>query len=117
MATGAAFHIGGKEELAESPLNYRCNSAFILHDMAIYIVDCHTTQNQVSFYWKDNNDEIFDSRRGPDLCSADLEHYISTLLKDKELEEYFEASFFFKFVLFKNNNILYCSMQHCLTLY
>ncbi len=92
LGTGAAFHVGALEELDQVPLNYRCNTVFSLSDgVAIFIVDCHTKQNQVTFAWREG-ESPFDSTRGPHLLHGGLLEYISSCLKENKNEKYFRVS-------------------------
>lgn len=92
LATGAAFYVGEQAERSVSPLDYRCNAIFTLTDgRAIFILDCHKTQNQVSFEWKGPEDQVFDPLRGPDLCSEGLHCHIMALVDDEQHAKYFEV--------------------------
>jgi hypothetical protein len=92
MGTGAAFYVGESGEINTSPLDARCNTMFTLTDgRAVFILDCNKTQNQVSFVWRENDEELFDPLRGPDPLSSTLYEHINGLLDDKQHEDYFEV--------------------------
>ncbi len=73
---------------------------FTLEDSrAVYILDCHKTQNQVSFQWKDTNEIVFDTLRGPDLLSEGLHEHIKCYLENDDFNEYFEVRQHFKIIM------------------
>lgn len=93
LATGAAFHVGPLTEKEEYPLNTRCNAYFELEDgRAIFILDCHTKQNQVSFDWRLGLSCPFDPARGPHLLASELLEHVTSYLLDTRNDKYFEAS-------------------------
>ncbi len=92
MGTGAAFHVGSLTELAECPLDTRCNAYFSLDDgRAIFILDCQTKQNQVSFKWKQGGDCPFDPARGPHASSSELLPHVTSCLMDEGNAKYFKV--------------------------
>jgi hypothetical protein len=92
MATGAAVYVGNLCELQDSPLDYRTNMVLSTEDgHAIFIVDCHNTQNQVSFTW--SAEEPFDFNRGPDLADhTALVVNLTEYLTDSKYTKYFTVS-------------------------
>lgn len=88
MATGAAFYVGRIEEQNSNPLNYRTNVTFSTNDgSALYIVDCHNTQNQVAFSY--GKGPTFDYLRGPDLLDGALLKAVSDICEDEKFTKYF----------------------------
>lgn len=92
MGQGAAFHVGPRSDRLKSPLDYRTNMQFnFSNGQSIFVIDCHSFQNQVGIKWLFPEDSTFGSHRGPDLLDyEDFETHVQDQVRAHP--KYFEVS-------------------------
>lgn len=98
LATGGYFAVDSISKLSSFPFTERTN--FCLESTtghAIFVLECNSTQNQLTVKLRGADDETFDTQRGPDPIESSIEEFEANLLRylsdeNKTIKRYFEVS-------------------------